>query len=150
MTVQNEGAREAEKEISYYSLEMILAIGYRVRSVRGVQFRKYSTTVLKEYILKGFALDDDMLKAAGGGNYFKELLARIRDIRSSEKVFYLQVLDLFSTSIDYDKNSQEAKRFFATVQNEMICKFSYWKLIFMLNFNGKVINRLICPNISLR
>lgn len=105
--------------VAYYSLEMILAIGYRVRSVRGVQFRKYATTVLKEYIVKGFALDDDRLKAAGGGNYFKELLQRIRDIRSSEKVFYRQVLDLFSTSIDYDKNSQEAKRFFATVQNKM-------------------------------
>lgn len=119
LTVQNEGRREVEREISYYSLEMILAIGYRVRSVRGVQFRKYATTVLKEYIVKGFALDDDRLKAAGGGNYFKELLQRIRDIRSSEKVFYRQVLDLFSTSIDYDKNSQEAKRFFATVQNKM-------------------------------
>ena len=105
--------------VAYYSLEMILAIGYRVRSVRGVQFRKYATTVLKEYIVKGFALDDDRLKAAGGGNYFKELLQRIRDIRSSEKVLYRQVLDLFSTSIDYDKNSQEAKRFFATVQNKM-------------------------------
>ncbi|WP_297687502.1 virulence RhuM family protein [uncultured Anaerococcus sp.] len=105
--------------VAYYSLEMILAIGYRVRSVRGVQFRKYATTVLKEYIVKGFALDDDRLKAAGGGNYFKELLQRIRDIRSSEKVFYRQLLDLFSTSIDYDKNSQEAKRFFATVQNKM-------------------------------
>lgn len=97
---------------------MILAIGYRVRSVRGVQFRKYATTVLREYIVKGFALDDDRLKT-GGGNYFKELLQRIRDIRSSEKVFYRQVLDLFSTSIDYDKNSEYAKRFFDTVQNKM-------------------------------
>lgn len=119
LTVQNEGNREVEREIAYYSLEMILAIGYRVRSVRGVQFRKYATTVLKEYIVKGFALDDDRLKNNGGGDYFKELLQRIRDIRSSEKVFYRQVLDLFSTSIDYDKNSDEAKRFFATVQNKM-------------------------------
>ena len=98
---------------------MILAVGYRVRSPRGVQFRKYATTVLKEYLIKGFAMDDDRLKNFGGGNYFKELLDRIRDIRSSEKVFYRQVLELFSTSIDYDKNSDEAKKFFATVQNKM-------------------------------
>lgn len=119
LTVQNEGTRVVEREIAYYSLEMILAIGYRVRSVRGVQFGKYATTVLKEYIVKGFALDDDRLKNNGGGDYFKELLQRIRDIRSSEKVFYRQVLELFSTSIDYDKDSDEAKRFFATVQNKM-------------------------------
>lgn len=119
LTVQNEGGREVEREIAYYSLEMILAIGYRVRSVRGIQFRKYATTVLKEYLIKGFALDDDRLKNNGGGDYFKELLQRIRDIRSSEKVFYRQVLDLFSTSVDYDKNSDYAKRFFATVQNKM-------------------------------
>lgn len=122
LTTSQHGAmtdKTQDNLVAYYSLEMILAIGYRVRSVRGVQFRKYATTVLKEYIVKGFALDDDRLKAAGGGNYFKELLQRIRDIRSSEKVFYRQVLDLFSTSIDYDKNSQEAKRFFATVQNKM-------------------------------
>ena len=107
------------REVAFYNLDMILAIGYRVRSPRGVQFRKYASTVLKEYLIKGFAMDDDRLKNFGGGNYFKELLERVRDIRSSEKVFYRQVLDLFSTSIDYDRNSDEAKNFFATVQNKM-------------------------------
>src|SRR3712207_4418003 len=107
------------REVAYYSLEMILAIGYRVRSVRGVQFRNYATTILKEYLIKGFAMDDERLKNLGGGNYFRELLDRIRDIRSSEKVFYRQILDLFSTSIDYDSKSEEARNFFATVQNKM-------------------------------
>ena len=107
------------KKTAFYSLDMILAIGYCVRSVRGVQFRNYATTILKEYIIKGFAIDDDRLKNLGGGNYFKELLDRIRDIRSSEKVFYRQVLDLFATSIDYNANTEEAKLFFATVQNKM-------------------------------
>ncbi len=119
LTVQKEGKREIERNIAFYNLDMILAVGYRVRSSRGVQFRKYASTVLKEYLIKGFAMDDDRLKNFGGGNYFKELLDRIRDIRSSEKVFYRQVLELFSTSIDYDKNSDEAKKFFARVQNKM-------------------------------
>ena len=119
LTVQKEGKREIERNIAFYNLDMILAIGYRVRSPRGVQFRKYASIVLKEYLIKGFAMDDNRLKNFGGGNYFKELLERIRDIRSSEKVFYRQVLELFSTSIDYDKNSKEAKNFFATVQNKM-------------------------------
>ena len=119
LTVQKEGKREIERNIVFYNLDMILAVGYRVRSPRGVQFRKYASTVLKEYLIKGFAMDDDRLKNFGGGNYFKELLDRIRDIRSSEKVFYRQVLELFSTSIDYNKNSDEAKKFFATVQNKM-------------------------------
>ena len=119
LTVQKEGNREIERNIAFYNLDMILAIGYRVRSPRGVQFRKYASTVLKEYLIKGFAMDDNRLKNFGGGNYFKELLERIRDIRSSEKVFYRQVLELFSTSIDYDKNSKEAKKFFTTVQNKM-------------------------------
>ena len=107
------------KEVAYYNLDMILAIGYRVRSPRGIQFRNYATTILKEYLVKGFAMDDERLKNLGGGNYFKELLARIRDIRSSEKVFYRQVLDLFATSVDYNSKSNEAKQFFATVQNKM-------------------------------
>ena len=119
LTVQKEGNREIERNIAFYNLDMILAIGYRVRSPRGVQFRKYASTVLKEYLIKGFAMDDDRLKNFGGGSYFKELLERIRDIRSSEKVFYRQVLELFSTSIDYDKNSEEARKFFSTVQNKM-------------------------------
>ena len=119
LTVQKEGDRAIERRIAFYNLDMILAIGYRVRSPRGVQFRKYASTVLKEYLIKGFAMDDERLKNLGGGNYFKELLERIRDIRSSEKVFYRQVLDLFATSIDYDGNSEEARRFFSTIQNKM-------------------------------
>ena len=119
LTVQNEGGRNISRKIAYYSLDMILAIGYRVRSPRGVQFRNYASTILKEYLIKGFAIDDNRLKNLGGGNYFKELLDRIRDIRSSEKVFYRQVLDLFATSIDYYSKSDEAKQFFATIQNKM-------------------------------
>ncbi|MDY5741588.1 MAG: virulence RhuM family protein [Lachnospiraceae bacterium] len=119
LTVQNEGSRNISREIAYYNLDMILAIGYRVRSPRGVQFRNYASTILKEYLIKGFAIDDNRLKNLGGGNYFKELLDRIRDIRSSEKVFYRQVLDLFATSIDYCSRSDEAKQFFATIQNKM-------------------------------
>ena len=119
LTVQNEGSRSVQRNVAYYNLDMILAIGYRVRSPRGIQFRHYASTVLKEYLIKGFAMDDERLKNLGGGSYFKELLERIRDIRSSEKVFYRQVLDLFATSSDYDANSPEAKKFFATVQNKM-------------------------------
>ena len=119
LTVQNEGTRTVERKLAYYNLDMILAIGYRVRSPRGIQFRKYASTVLKDYLIKGFAIDDERLKELGGGSYFKELLDRIRDIRSSEKVFYRQVLDLFSTAVDYNPISVEAKSFFATVQNKM-------------------------------
>ena len=119
LTVQQEGNRKISRKLAYYNLDMILAIGYRVRSIRGVQFRNYASNVLKEYLIKGFAMDDERLKNLGGGNYFKELLDRIRDIRSSEKVFYRQVLDLFATSIDYDAKNEEAKKFFATVQNKM-------------------------------
>lgn len=113
-------AKDGKKyNTAYYNLDMILAIGYRVRSARGIQFRNYASTILKEYLIKGFAMDDDRLKEFGGGGYFKELLERIRDIRSSEKVFYRQVLDLFATSIDYNSRSVEAKNFFTTVQNKM-------------------------------
>ena len=119
LTVQKEGNRKISRQLAYYNLDMILAIGYRVRSIRGAQFRNYASNVLKEYLIKGFAMDDERLKNLGGGNYFKELLERIRDIRSSEKVFYRQVLDLFATSIDYDAKNEEAKKFFATVQNKM-------------------------------
>ena len=119
LTVQSEGNRRIKRQMSVYNLDMILAIGYRVRSPRGIQFRNYASTVLKEYLVKGFAMNDEQLKNLGGGNYFKELLDRIRDIRSSEKVFYRQVLDLFATSIDYNRNSNEAKHFFATIQNKM-------------------------------
>ena len=119
LTVQTEGDRQVSRKVAYYNLDMILAIGYRVRSLRGIQFRIYASTVLKEYLTKGFAMDDDKLKEAGGGGYFKELLNRIRDIRSSEKVFYRQVLDLFATSSDYNKESPEATLFFKVVQNKM-------------------------------
>ena len=119
LTVQKEGNRKISRQLAYYNLDMILAIGYRVRSIRGIQFRNYASSILKEYLIKGFAMDDERLKNLGGGNYFKELLERIRDIRSSEKVFYRQVLDLFATSIDYDAKNEEAKKFFATVQNNM-------------------------------
>lgn len=119
LTVQNEGNRRIKRELTYYNLDMILAIGYRVRSSRGIQFRNYASTILKEYLVKGFAMNDEQFKNLGGAGYFKELLERIRDIRSSEKVFYRQVLDLFATSIDYDKKSNEAKYFFATIQNKM-------------------------------
>jgi len=111
--------KKQSKQVAHYNLDMIIAIGYRVRSIRGIQFRNYASSILKEYLIKGFAMDDERLKNLGGGNYFKELLERIRDIRSSEKVFYRQVLDLFATSIDYDAKNEEAKKFFATVQNKM-------------------------------
>ena len=122
LTTTDHGAipgKTQSREVAYYSLDMILAIGYRVRSPRGVQFRNYASSVLKEYLIKGFAMDDERLKKLGGGNYFKELLDRIRDIRSSEKVFYRQVLDLFATSVDYNPQTSQAKYFFATVQNKM-------------------------------
>lgn len=119
LTVQNEGSREVSRNIALYNLDMILAIGYRVRSPRGVQFRQYASTVLKEYLQKGFAMDDERLKGTGGGNYFKELLERIRDIRSSEKALYRQVLDLYATSQDYDPKSEKTISFFKTVQNKL-------------------------------
>ena len=118
-TVQNEGFREVERQIAYYNLDMIISVGYRVNSHRGVQFRIWATNVLREYLIKGFALNDDLLKRAGGGNYFNELLSRIRDIRSSEKVFYRKVLEIYALSIDYDPNTEETRKFFATVQNKM-------------------------------
>ena len=105
--------------VKHYNLDMIIAIGYRVRSNVGTSFRKWATKTLNEYVTKGFALNDNLLKEAGGGRYFKELLARIRDIRSSEKVFWRQVLDIFATSVDYDPKSEISINFFKTVQNKM-------------------------------
>lgn len=105
--------------VAYYNLDMIISVGYRVHSYRGVQFRIWATKVLKEYIVKGFALNDDLLKRAGGGNYFDELLARIRDIRSSEKVFYRKVLEIYALSIDYDPSVEMTQQFFKMVQNKM-------------------------------
>jgi hypothetical protein len=118
-TVQTEGKRKVERDIAYYNLDMIISVGYRVHSYRGVQFRMWATGVLKEYIVKGFALNDDLLKQAGGGNYFDELLARIRDIRSSEKVFYRKVLEIYALSIEYDPRIEMTQEFFKTVQNKM-------------------------------
>ena len=118
-TVQMEGKRKVERDIAYYNLDMIISVGYRVHSYRGVQFRMWATRVLKEYIVKGFVLNDDLLKRAGGGNYFDELLARIRDIRSSEKVFYRKVLEIYALSIDYDPRVEMTQEFFKTVQNKM-------------------------------
>lgn len=105
--------------VAYYNLDMIISVGYRVHSYRGVQFRIWATKVLKEYIVKGFAMNDDLLKRAGGGNYFDELLARIHDIRSSEKVFYRKVLEIYALSIDYDPRVEMTQKFFKTVQNKM-------------------------------
>lgn len=105
--------------VAYYNLDMIISVGYRVHSYRGVQFRIWATKVLKEYIVKGFAMNDDLLKRAGGGNYFDELLARIRDICSSEKVFYRKVLEIYALSIDYDPRVEMTQKFFKTVQNKM-------------------------------
>ena len=118
-TVQNEGTRKVERVIAYYNLDMIISVGYRVHSYRGVQFRIWATKVLKEYIVKGFAMNDDLLKRAGGGNYFDELLARIRDICSSEKVFYRKVLEIYALSIDYDPRVEMTQKFFKTIQNKM-------------------------------
>lgn len=118
-TVQSEGSRQVTRDLAFYNLDMIISVGYRVHSYRGVQFRLWATNVLKEYIVKGFVLNDDLLKRAGGGNYFDELLARIRDIRSSEKVFYRKVLEIYALSIDYDPNVEMTQEFFRTVQNKM-------------------------------
>lgn len=118
-TVQDEGSRKIERNIAYYNLDMIISVGYRVNSYRGVQFRIWATQVLKEYLIKGFAMNDELLKRAGGGNYFDELLARIRDIRSSEKVFYRKILEIYALSIDYDPRTEATQQFFATVQNKM-------------------------------
>lgn len=103
----------------HYSLDVIISVGYRVKSLRGTQFRIWANQILKEYLVKGFSMNDDLLKKAGGGSYWKELLERIRDIRSSEKVFYRQILDIYATSIDYDPNSDITKKFFKIVQNKI-------------------------------
>ncbi len=117
--VQKEGSREVVREVDHFNLDVIISVGYRVKSHRGTQFRIWATQRLREYIIKGFTLDDERLKQAGGGNYFDELLARIRDIRSSEKVFWRKVLDIYATSIDYDPNTDMSREFFAVVQNKM-------------------------------
>ena len=118
-TVQNEGERVVTRQIAYYNLDVIISVGYRVKSLRGTQFRIWATNVLKEYMCKGFVLDDDRLKRLGGGNYFDELLSRIRDIRSSEKVFWRKVLEIYATSIDYNPKAESSVLFFKQVQNKM-------------------------------
>ncbi len=118
-TVQIEGERTVTRNLTYYNLDMIISLGYRVRSKVATNFRRWATEHLKEYMIKGFTMDDERLKNLGGGNYWKELLDRIRDIRSSEKVMYRQVLDLYATSVDYDPKSSESIAFFKMVQNKL-------------------------------
>lgn len=117
--VQIEGKRQVSRELLYYNLDMIVSLGYRVKSLIATKFRRWATEHLKEYMVKGFTMDDERLKNLGGGNYWKELLDRIRDIRSSEKVMYRQVLDLYATSADYDPKSAESIAFFKMVQNKL-------------------------------
>ncbi len=117
--LRKEGNRQVNRELPYYNLDMIISLGYRVRSNIATNFRKWATQRLKEYMIKGFALDDERLKGNGGGNYWKELLDRIRDIRSSEKMLYRQVLDLYATSVDYDPKSPQSVEFFKIVQNKL-------------------------------
>lgn len=117
--VRKEGNREVTRQIPYYNLDMIISLGYRIKSVIATRFRQWATKRLKEYMIKGFTIDDERLKGNGGGNYWKELLDRIRDIRSSEKVLYRQVLDLYATSVDYNPHSEESVRFFKIVQNKL-------------------------------
>ena len=121
LTVQKEGNRKVERKVKYYNLDMIISLGYRIKSKVATNFRRWATERLKEYMIKGFTMDDERLKCNGGGNYWKELLARIKDIRSSEKVLYRQVLDLYATAIDYDPKAEETIKFFKIVQN----KFHY-------------------------
>lgn len=148
-TVRLEGNRQVEREIEHYNLDVIISVGYRVKSLRGTQFRIWATERLREYLIKGFTMNDDLLKQGGG--YFEELLERIRDIRSSEKVFYRKVLEIYATSIDYDPNAEITQQFFQTVQNklhwaahghtaaEIIYQRANAKLPFMglTNFKGK-------------
>ena len=118
-TVQTEGTRQVSRDVTHYNLDMIISLGYRVKSLIATQFRRWATERLREYIIKGFTMDDERLKGNGGGAYWKELLDRIRDIRSSEKVLYRQVLDLYATSVDYDPRSDESVAFFKMVQNKL-------------------------------
>lgn len=119
LLVQNEGGRRVERKVKYYNLELIISVGYRVKSIRGTQFRIWANKLIKEYLIKGYNLDSDRFKNNGGGVYFEELLEKIRDIRSSEKVFWRKILDIYATSIDYDAKNELTKEFFKTVQNKM-------------------------------
>lgn len=119
LQVRQEGPRHVRRSLKHYNLAAVLAVGYRVRSPRGTQFRQWATARLEEYVVKGFTMDDERLKQRDGGDYFDELLARIRDIRSSERVFWRKVLDIYSTSVDYDPRAEASQRFFQVVQNKM-------------------------------
>jgi len=125
LTVQQEGNRSVKRSLEHYNLDLIISVGYRVNSHRGTQFRIWATQRLREYLIKGFTLDDERLKRAGQMNYFDELLARIRDIRSSEKVFYQKVKDIYATSIDYDPNHDQTLEFFRIVQNNLLWGVSH-------------------------
>ena len=119
LTVRQEGSRRVSRSVEHYNLDVIISVGYRVKSQRGTQFRIWATQRLREYLIKGFTMDDERLKELGGGKYFDELLARIRDIRSSEKVFWRKVLGIYATSVDYDRDTEASRQFFATMQNKM-------------------------------
>lgn len=119
LQVRTEGRRQVSRSLNLYSLPVILAVGFRARSPRSAQFRRWAAATLGDYLIKGFAMDDARLKDPGGGDYFEELLARIRDIRSSEKLFYRKVLEIYATSVDYDPKAETSERFFQTVQNKM-------------------------------
>jgi len=119
LQVRQEGGRQVSRRLKHYNLKVILAVGYRVRSPRGTQFRQWATAQLELYVVKGFAIDDERLKQAGGGDYLDELLARIWDIRSSERVFWRRVLDIYATSADYDPSAEASQKFFAVVQNKV-------------------------------
>ena len=119
LTVQKEGNRKVERKVKYYNLDMIISLGYRIKSKVATNFRRWATERLKEYMIKGFTMDDERLKGNGGGNYWKELLARIKDIRSSEKVLYRQVLDLYATAVDYNPKDSKSIEFFKIVQNKL-------------------------------
>lgn len=117
--VQKEGNRKVERKVKYYNLDMIISLGYRIKSKVATNFRKWAIERLKEYMIKGFTIDDERLKGNGGGNYWKELLDRIKDIRSSEKVLYRQILDLYATAIDYDPKDSKSIEFFKIIQNKL-------------------------------
>lgn len=119
LTVQKEGNREVQRKIRFYNLELIIAVGYRVKSIRGTQFRIWANKLIKDYLIKGYNINSDRFKNNGGGVYFEELLEKIRDIRSSEKVFWRKILDIYATSVDYDANNELTKEFFKTIQNKM-------------------------------
>ena len=150
-TATNQGEIEGEllkRNVASYNLDMILAIGYRVQSPRGIQFRKYASTILKDYLIKGFAMDDERFKNLGENNYFEDILERISDIRLSEKVFYRQLLDLFATSVDYNKDSGEAKRFFVTIRNKLHFHIHYQTTTESGNNEGIKIVKVELPTYS--